>query len=166
MDQPSQSLRVGIADDIKSARLLLTEMLESLGHQVIFQAKSGRELVEACGKDRPDLVVTDNVMPDLLGVEAAAEIYRRFSIPVILLSAYSDPEVVLTAEHKHVSVYLVKPLDKSNLETAIAIALRSDGDSQSDEGYSTTWPRGADIDETVSLRRTHVRFERQPAAIR
>lgn len=136
MNPTGRSLRVGIADDLRSDRNLLSGMLESLGHEVVFQAQSGAELLEACGRHQTDLVVADNLMPDVSGLEAAARIYKRSSIPVILLSAYSDAASVQAAERMHVAVYLVKPLEESNLEKAIALALRRTGQPEQETTLS------------------------------
>src|SRR5687767_11766865 len=98
MNPTGHSLRVGIADDLRSDRNLLSGMLQSLGHEVIFEAQSGIELLDACRRHQPDLVVTDNLMPELNGLEAAAQICK----PVILVSAHSDPATALAAERMHV----------------------------------------------------------------
>jgi len=125
---------------------LLARMLEALGHEVVIQAQTGQELVDACAARRPDLVITDNLMPDLPGIDASALIYDRCPLPVILLSAYSDPQAVLMAELQHVLVYLVKPLDKSTLEAAISLALTRFTESQF--GGASPGLRGSKVDET------------------
>jgi PleD family two-component response regulator len=56
---PDNSLRVGIADDVGCAREALARMLEALGHEVVFQAERGRELVQACLEHRPEVVITE-----------------------------------------------------------------------------------------------------------
>ena len=63
-------------------------------------------------------------MPDMDGIDAAALIYRNAAIPVILVSAYHDPEFVRRAEANHIMAYLVKPIKQADLEPAIAIATR------------------------------------------
>lgn len=136
MNSTSRSLRVGIADDLRSDRKLLSGMLKSLGHEVVFQAQSGGELLDACLRHQTDLVVADHLMPDLNGLEAAAQIYKRSSIPVILLSAHSDHASVQAAERMHVAVYLVKPLEESNLEKAIALALQRSGQPEQETPLS------------------------------
>ena len=81
-----------------------------------------RELVDRCRELQPDLVITDIKMPDLDGIDAAAEIYRDCPVPVILVSAYHDPELIERAEQDHILAYLVKPIKRADLEPAIAIA--------------------------------------------
>ena len=73
---------------------------------------------------RPDLVITDIKMPDMDGIDAATQIYRERPIPVILVSAYHDPEFIRRAEADHILAYLVKPIKQADLEPAIALAMR------------------------------------------
>jgi DNA-binding NarL/FixJ family response regulator len=166
MDSTTFSLQVGIADDVGCAREVLARMLEALGHEVVFQVESGGELIRACLEHRPDLVITDNLMPDLLGVDATAQIYEHCPTPVILLSAHTDPEVVLTAELQHVSVYLVKPLDKSTLEAAISLALRRFNESQFGDNMSSPGRRGSKVDEESQWRGTIDQLGGQQAPLR
>lgn len=72
----------------------------------------------------PDLVITDIKMPDMDGIDAACQIYKDSPIPVILVSAYHDQELVQRAEEDHILAFLVKPIKQADLEPAIAIATR------------------------------------------
>jgi response regulator NasT len=117
-------LRIAIADDELDMRDYFQQILPLLGHQVISVARNGRELVELCATTRPDLVITDIKMPDMDGIEAAARIYKSAPAPVILVSAYHDPEYIARAEADHVLAYLVKPIKQADLEPAIGIAMR------------------------------------------
>jgi response regulator NasT len=117
-------LRIAIADDELDMREYLQETLTDLGHQVVVVATTGRELVEQCRAQRPDLVLTDIKMPDLDGIDAARQLYRDYPVPIILVSAYHDTELIERAEADHVLAYLVKPIKQADLEPAIAIALR------------------------------------------
>jgi len=119
----SVSLRVAIADDEPRIRDFLWKCLENLGHQVICGARTGRELVEQCRELRPDLVVSDVKMPDMDGIDATDEIYRFAAIPVILVSAFHDDELVQRATSKHILAYLVKPVKEADLGPAIRIAM-------------------------------------------
>jgi len=119
----TDSLRIAIADDEPRMRDYLWTSLERLGHQIVGGAKTGRELIEQCRSQRPDLVITDIKMPDMDGLEAVGEICREEPIPVILLSAFHDPEYVAKATQDHVLAYLVKPIKHEALEPAIAIAM-------------------------------------------
>jgi response regulator NasT len=99
-------------------------MLPRLGHEVVAVAENGRQLVELCRRERPDLVITDIKMPDTDGIAAAMQIYRERPVPVILVSAYHDAELVERAEGDHILAYLVKPIKQTDLGPAIAIAMR------------------------------------------
>ena len=120
----TRSLKIAIADDERDMRDYFQQILPLLGHQVIAVAQTGRELVELCATARPDLVITDIKMPDMDGIDAAAQIYRQAAVPVILVSAYHDPEFIRRAEADHIMAYLVKPIKQNDLEPAIGIAMR------------------------------------------
>ena len=72
----------------------------------------------------PDLVITDIKMPDMDGIDAAVQIYQDRPVPVILVSAYHDPELIARAESDHILGYLVKPIEQADLEPVIALAMR------------------------------------------
>jgi response regulator NasT len=120
----NRSLRIAVADDEPRMRDYFQKMLPRLGHQVVAVAHTGRQLVEECRKLHPDLVITDINMPELDGIEAAMEIYREQAIPVILVSAYHDRQLIQRAEADHILAYLIKPIKQADLEPAIAIAMR------------------------------------------
>ena len=119
-----QSLRIAVADDEPDMRDFFEKMLPHYGHQVVSVAETGRQLVEHCRELKPDLIITDIKMPDMDGIEASVEICREQAIPVILVSAYHDPELIERAEANHVLAYLVKPIGKADLVPAIAVAMR------------------------------------------
>ena len=119
----SRSLKIAIADDERDMRDYFQEILPLLGHEVIAVARTGKELVELCAQTHPDLVITDIKMPDMDGIEAAAQIYRHGPTPVILVSAFSDAELIRRAEADHILAYLVKPIKQADLEPAIGIAM-------------------------------------------
>jgi AmiR/NasT family two-component response regulator len=118
------SLRIGIADDEARMRDYLWQSLERLGHQVVSAARTGRELIEQCRSLQPDLVISDIKMPDMDGIDAAAEIYRHAAIPVILVSAFHDVDLIERASRNHVLAYLVKPIKDTDLPPAIAVAVQ------------------------------------------
>lgn len=120
----NRSLRISVAEDEPVMRKYLQETLTVLGHQVVSTAETGRELVEQCLSLTPDLVITDIRMPDMDGLDAAAAIYAKELVPIIVVSAHHDPELIERAEKNHVIAYLVKPIKEENLEPAIAIAMR------------------------------------------
>jgi response regulator NasT len=119
----TQKLRIAIADDEPDMRKFLQGALMRLGHEVTVLAATGRELVEHCRADRPDLVITDIKMPDLDGLDAAGQIYRDGLVPIIVVSAHHDPEFIERAEAHHVAAYLVKPIKAAHLGPAISVVL-------------------------------------------
>ena len=118
----SRSLRVAVADDEPDMLLYLRTTLPLLGHEVVAAARTGDELLAECRTAQPDLVITDIKMPGLDGIAAAAEIFRERPTPVILVSAYHDPELVERAGAECVFGYLVKPVKEADLPPAIAVA--------------------------------------------
>ena len=120
----TRSLRIAVADDELDMRDYFRKILPLLGHEVVAAAENGRELVAQCRALRPDLVITDIKMPDMDGIDAAAQIYRDGPVPVILVSAYHDAEFIRRAEADHILAYLVKPIKQADLEPAIALAIR------------------------------------------
>jgi CheY-like chemotaxis protein len=134
------SLRVAIADDDRSMRELLQHMLRKQGHEVVAMADTGEQLIKLCASAKPDVIITDNLMPDLDGADAAAIIYAERPTPIILLSGYCDRNLVLDAEQKHVLIYLVKPISDANLRAALArcralVATQSEADEPADESH-------------------------------
>lgn len=126
----SQALRIAVADDEQDMRDFFEKMLPLFGHKVVSVAEDGRQLVEHCRDLKPDLVITDIKMPELDGIDASSEICRERPIPIILVSAYHDPELIARAENDHVMGYLVKPIGKADLPPAIALAMRRFGELQ------------------------------------
>ena len=96
----SRTLKIAVADDERDMRDYFQQILPILGHEVVAVAASGAELVELYRKTRPDLVITDIKMPDMDGIDAATQIYRNAAIPVILVSAYHDPDFIRRAQEK------------------------------------------------------------------
>lgn len=117
-------LRIAIAEDEEELLVDLEETLVEFGHEVVVKARSGRELVEHCLKTQPDLVLTDIKMPDLDGLEAAAQICKERAVPFIIVSAYNDPEFVERALKEQVLAYLVKPLSNQSLKASIELAMQ------------------------------------------
>ena len=120
----SQKLRIAVADDEADMREYFEKIIPRIGHEVVAVAQNGRELVELCRTVQPDLVITDIKMPEMDGIQASNEICRQTPVPVILVSAYHDGELIERAQNDHVLAYLVKPIKQADLEPAIAIAMR------------------------------------------
>jgi response regulator NasT len=118
------SLRIAVADDEPDMQKYFQKCLPRLGHQVVAVAQNGQELVERCRVTCPDLVITDIKMPDMDGIDAAIALYKQRPVPVILVSAYHDADLIERAEADHIMGYLVKPIKQGDLEPAIALAMR------------------------------------------
>jgi len=118
-----KALRLVIADNESIIRLDLREMLEDAGYEVVGEAVNGRKAVELTRMHRPDLVIMDIKMPDMDGITAARKIADDKLAPVLLLTAFSQPEIVEKAKDSGVLGYLVKPVRESNLFPAMEIAL-------------------------------------------
>ncbi len=118
-----RSLRILVADDEPTILDGYRRMLHVLGHTVEATAESGRELVEQCRRHRPDIVISDIKMGDFDGIEAARQICQHEAVPIIFVSGYVDADLIERAGAEYVLGYLVKPVRKADLETAITIAM-------------------------------------------
>jgi AmiR/NasT family two-component response regulator len=114
---------VVIAEDEALIRLDLAEMLAEEGYDVVGQAGDGRTAVELAQQHRPDLVVLDVKMPKLDGIAAAQRIAERRLAPVVILTAFSQRELVERARDAGAMAYLVKPFSKSDLVPAVEMAV-------------------------------------------
>ncbi|HLW66227.1 MAG TPA: response regulator [Gemmataceae bacterium] len=117
-------IRIAFAEDEPDMREYLEKTLPLLGHQVVVSAKNGRELVEKCRTAKPDLIISDIKMPDIDGIDAARTIFQERPVPVILLSAHSEPELIARADNDYVFAYLVKPIKETDLNPAIGLAMK------------------------------------------
>jgi AmiR/NasT family two-component response regulator len=114
--------RVVIAEDEALIRLDLAEMLVEEGYVVAGEASDGERAVELVEELRPDLVVLDVKMPKLDGISAAARIAEQRIAPVVILTAFSQRDLVDRARDAGAMAYLVKPFAKSDLVPAIEMA--------------------------------------------
>jgi two-component system, response regulator PdtaR len=114
--------RVLIAEDETIIRLDLAEMLARAGFHVCGQARDGVEAVELARSERPDVAVLDVKMPRLDGIEAARRILDERPIPIVMLTAYGQDELVSRAVEAGIFGYLVKPFRESDLVPAIQTA--------------------------------------------
>jgi len=131
-------MRLLIAEDETIIRLDLRELLERAGFEICAEARDGLEAVELARTERPDLAILDVKMPKLDGIEAAKRILEERPIPIVMLTAYSQQELIARAVEAGVYGYLVKPFRETDLlpaiETARArhvelMALREEADS-------------------------------------
>src|SRR5215213_9953594 len=121
--KPSALRRVVVAEDETLIRMDLVEMLSEEGYDVVGQAGDGQQAVELAEEMRPDLVIMDVKMPRRDGIDAAAEIARKRIAPVVILTAFSQRDLVERARDAGAMAYLVKPFSKSDLVPAIEMAV-------------------------------------------
>jgi two-component system, response regulator PdtaR len=122
-DEKSQARkRVVIAEDEALIRMDLAEMLQEEGYEVVGQAGNGEDAVKLAAEHRPDLVILDVKMPVLDGISAAERIGAEKIAPVLMLTAFSQRELVERARDAGAMAYLVKPFSKADLVPAIEMA--------------------------------------------
>ena len=115
--------RVVIADDDPIIRMDLREMLDGLNYVVAGEAADGKSAVNLARELKPELVIMDIRMPEMDGIEAARTLTQENIAPVLLLTAYSEPELVQRATQAGVIGYLVKPFREAQLGPAIEVTL-------------------------------------------
>ncbi|WP_335939432.1 ANTAR domain-containing response regulator [Streptomyces sp. PTD5-9] len=120
---PPLTTRVVIAEDEALIRLDLKEMLEEEGYTVVGEAGDGQRAVELAREHRPDLVILDVKMPVLDGISAAEKISEESIAPVLMLTAFSQRDLVERARDAGAMAYLVKPFSKSDVVPAIEMAV-------------------------------------------
>jgi two-component system, response regulator PdtaR len=119
---PSERLRILVAEDETIIRLDLKETLERAGFDVCAEARDGEEAVALARAEQPDLAVLDVKMPRLDGIEAARRILAERPLPIVMLTAYGQDELVARAVEAGVFGYLVKPFRETDLLPAIQAA--------------------------------------------
>ena len=115
-------MRILVAEDESIIRLDLRDLLERAGFEVCAEAKDGEEAVELARSEQPDLAIMDVKMPRLDGIEAARRILDERPIPIVMLTAYGQDELVSRAVEAGVFGYLVKPFREQDLLPAIQTA--------------------------------------------
>src|SRR5476649_2690354 len=116
------AMRILIAEDETIIRLDLRALLEGAGHEVVAEARDGEEAVSLAREHAPDLAVLDVKMPKLDGIDAARRILEERPIPIVMLTAYGQAEIVSRAVEAGVYGYLVKPFREQDLLPAIQSA--------------------------------------------
>ncbi|AOP53874.1 MAG: ANTAR domain-containing response regulator [Brevibacterium aurantiacum] len=115
--------RVVVAEDEAVIRLDIVEMLREVGYDVVGEAADGESAIRLAEELRPDLVVMDIKMPILDGISAAERIAKARIAPVVLLTAFSQKELVERARDAGAMAYVVKPFTAADLIPALEIAL-------------------------------------------
>ena len=117
------SLRVVVAEDEALIRLDLVEMLTEAGYEVVGQVGDGEAAISITEKEKPDLVVMDVKMPKLDGISAAERIANQRIAPVVILTAFSQRDLVERARDAGAMAYLTKPFTIEDLMPAIELAV-------------------------------------------
>ncbi|QSB03943.1 ANTAR domain-containing response regulator [Natronoglycomyces albus] len=115
--------RVLIAEDEGLIRLDLAEMLTEEGYDVVAEAADGEAAVQLATEHEPDLVICDIQMPIMDGLQAAEKIVSARIAPVVILTAFSQRDLIARAQSAGAMAYLVKPFQKSDLVPAIELSL-------------------------------------------
>ena len=123
MSSSRQPLRVLVAEDEALIRMDLVEMLEEDGYTVVGEAGDGASAVRLATELRPDLVIMDVKMPVLDGLSAAEQVVAARIAPVVILTAFSQRDLVERAREAGVMAYLVKPFQRKDLLPAIEMAV-------------------------------------------
>ena len=118
-----------IADDESIIRLGIKSMLEGLGHQVI-AAANGREAIRMAERQQPDLAILDIQMPYTNGLQAARAIMVARPLPILILTAFSEEDLIDKATDLPIQGYLVKPIEPESLGAAIKVAVKRFSESQ------------------------------------
>lgn len=121
-DVPVLPSKLLIADDEHLVAAGLASNIEDLGYSVVGPAANGDEAIELCRTEKPDMALLDIRMPKTDGLAAAEIIYKRMRIPVIIFSAYSDPEYVDAGNQIGVFGYILKPVTQDQLRVGISVA--------------------------------------------
>ena len=122
-------LKILVADDESIIRMGLRTMLTALGHEVVL-ASNGREALEFVRTARPDLALLDIQMPLTDGLEAARVIARKHPMPILILTAYGEQDLIEKAAQLPIQGYLVKPVNERDLAAAIQVAVARFEDAQ------------------------------------
>lgn len=122
MTQGAGPLRVIVAEDESIIRMDIVETLTENGFEVVAEADNGEDAVKLANDLKPNLMVMDIKMPKMDGISAAEEI-SKIGIPVVLLTAFSQAELVQRATESGAMAYIVKPFTPNDLLPAIAIAV-------------------------------------------
>ena len=119
---PAHPSKLLVADDEHLVASGVAVNLRELGYEVVGPASDGDEAIELCRTSRPDLALLDIRKPKKDGLTAAATLFRSMGIPVMIFSAYSDPEYVTSGNRVGVFGYLLKPVTPDQMRVGISVA--------------------------------------------
>jgi response regulator NasT len=140
------NLRILIADDEPIIRMGLKAMLQEMGHSVT-AANNGREALRMAHNHNFDLAILDVKMPFTDGLQTATVLGRENPLPIVLLTAFSERDLIERASDLPIQGYLVKPVQPGQLAAAISVALKRFAESQQERA------RSAQLEETLEERK-------------
>ena len=141
-------MRILIAEDEALIRMDLREMLEEEGHEVVGEARDGDEAVRLAAELAPDAIFMDVKMPGTDGLQAARIIGERAPAPVVMVTAFSQTQVVEDAAAAGAMAYVVKPFEKKDIIPALQVAVSRFAERRALEGEV------ADLEERLTTRKT------------
>jgi len=144
--------RIVVADDEAIIRLDLKELLVEAGYDVVGEAANGEEALALINEHRPDLAILDVKMPKMDGISVARELQAHYEIPVLLLTAFSQRDLIEEARAAGVAAYLVKPFRRAELLPAVERVLTSFAEDQAIAALDDL-ETPADPDEKIETRR-------------
>lgn len=119
-----EKMRVLVVDDESLIRMDIVEMLEDVGHEVVAEGENGEQAIELAREYSPDIIIMDVKMPVMDGISAAKVIGDEEIAPVLLLTAFSQNDIVDKANDAGVIAYLVKPIREEQLLPAMSVAVQ------------------------------------------
>jgi response regulator NasT len=119
---PERPSKLLVADDEHLVAAGLAANLQELGYTVVGPAADGEEAIELCRREKPDMALLDIRMPKKDGLTAAEIIFKRMRIPVVIFSAYSDPDYVDQGNRVGVFGYMLKPVTQDQLRVGVSVA--------------------------------------------
>lgn len=125
LSESSEQLRVLVCEDEGLTALRLQRTLANMGYAVVGEAKDGEEAIRLAAQLKPDVILMDIHMPKVTGIEATRKIMECCATAIVMLTAYSDQELVQSALDAGASGYLVKPVKDEQLKPAITVARTS-----------------------------------------
>lgn len=151
---PERPKRVVIAEDEAIIRLDLKEILEAEGYEVVGETGRGDEAVELVRTHQPDLAILDVKMPGLDGIEAARRITSDHRTAALILTAFSQRNLIEDARDAGVAAYLVKPFQRSELIPAIEVAVaRFEEHRAIEDEYARLSKEKADLEDVLETRK-------------
>ena len=145
--------RVVIAEDEAIIRLDLKEILESEGYEVVGEAARGDDALELVTQTHPDLAILDIKMPGLDGIEVARRVVAEQRVPVLILTAFSQRNLIEEARDAGVAAYLVKPFQSADIVPAIEVALARFTEHCAIEDEAASGDSPASLEDKLETRR-------------